>query len=216
MGTLPFAISTMKHLLLLSFIIVVTNSAKLGFHSSRSLVHSNKTRNLAVNQFADCYDYTNQGGDRVHATDYVPALRQYNMDNKIESCCFTGIFILYEDENYDTINMYFNEYFIGDEEFTYNDAPILNYDNRAQSIVVTGCSAWTLYQYDSYSGYAMCVFPESTSKCTPGFYSTRQSLGSLAGQVSSVRRGCFAKDKLLPDNHGYRMRSGEHGSSGYF
>merc|ERR1712055_815431 len=163
MGTLPFAISTMKHLLLLSFIIVVTNSAKLGFHSSRSLVHSNKTRNLAVNQFADCYDYTNQGGDRVHATDYVPALRQYNMDNKIESCCFTGIFILYEDENYDNNNMYFNEYFIGDEEFTYNDAPILNYDNRAQSIVVTGCSAWTLYQYDSYNGYAMCVFPESTS-----------------------------------------------------
>merc|ERR1712055_815429 len=128
MGTLPFAISTMKHLLLLSFIIVVTNSAKLGFHSSRSLVHSNKTRNLAVNQFADCYDYTNQGGDRVHATDYVPALRQYNMDNKIESCCFTGIFILYEDGNYDNNNMYFNEYFIGDEEFTYNDAPILNYD----------------------------------------------------------------------------------------
>merc|ERR1711890_30876 len=212
---------------------------------------------LLHGQTVDCYDYNNQGGDRLHLTDYTPSLRKYNFDNRIESCCFTGIWLLYDldnygagsgnsmdwwaygnnyctnvpgafinrassvrftgapdDWNYDTINMYFNEYFIGDEEFTYNDTPLLNYDNRAQSIVVTGCHPWTIYEYDSYRGYAMCLYPESTSKCTPGFYSTRQSLGRLAGQVSSVRKGCYAKDKVLPDNHGLPVRSGNMGGMG--
>merc|ERR1712080_795039 len=53
--------------------------------------------------------------------------------NRASSLRFTGA---PNDWNYDTINMYFNEYFIGDEEFTYTDAPVLNYPNRAQSIVV--------------------------------------------------------------------------------
>merc|ERR1712002_1125091 len=226
----------------------MTVSTKLESVPSRPMVEmvTNKTLRSSMAQFAECYDYTNQNGQMIHVEDYTPSLRSINFDDRIESCCFTGIWLLYDlenygqgsvnsmswwvygnnyctnvpqqfinrapsDWNYDTINMYFNEYFIGDEEFTYNDAPILNYDNRAQSIVVTGCSAWTLYQYDSYNGYAMCVFPESTSKCTPGFYSTRQSLGSLAGQVSSVRRGCYAKNKVLPDNHGMTARSTQNG-----
>merc|ERR1712154_606160 len=40
----------------------------------------------------------------------------------------------------DSINMYFNEYFMGDEEFAYQNSPVLNYDNRAQSIIVPGTS----------------------------------------------------------------------------
>merc|ERR1712080_352397 len=59
--------------------------------------------------------------------------------------------------------------------------------DRAQSVIVTGCNPWTLYEYSNYKGKSMCVYPENTSKCSPGFYSTRQSLGSLAGTVSSVR-----------------------------
>merc|ERR1712227_765409 len=94
------------------------------------------------------------------------------MDNKIESCVFNGIWILYGEEVYnsgnplahnfwneasslrysghpqdmykDSINMYFNEYFMGDEEFAYQNSPVLNYDNRAQSIIVTGDQWWTI------------------------------------------------------------------------
>merc|ERR1712243_499615 len=82
------------------------------------------------------------------------------------------------------------------------------------SPLVTGCHPWTIYEYDSYRGYAMCLYPESTAKCTPGFYSTRQSLGRLANQVSSVRKGCYAKHKLLPDNHGLTVRGGHTGGIG--
>merc|ERR1711953_254466 len=64
-------------------------------------------------------------------------------DNQASSLRFTGA---PDDWKYDTLNLYFNDYFIGDEEFTYNDMTQLNYDNRAKSIVVTGCSSWTVYQ----------------------------------------------------------------------
>ena len=143
-----------------------------------------KTRGLRTSQRLVCYDRQGYSGDELQAVapDYWPDLGA--MDDRIESCCFTGIWILYADENYntaspgsanwfgygadtcfnapegfrnhasslrytgapddmyhDTVNIYFNEYFNGDEEYTYHDAPQLNYDNRAQSIVVTGCSA---------------------------------------------------------------------------
>ena len=36
--------------------------------------------------------------------------------------------------------------FTGQEEYSYNDVPGLAKDNQAQSAIVTGCSAWTIYQ----------------------------------------------------------------------
>merc|ERR1712107_428008 len=47
-----------------------------------------------------CYDYKSGGGDSVRAIDYIPALRNYNFDNRVSSCCFTGTWILYAEENY--------------------------------------------------------------------------------------------------------------------
>lgn len=165
----------------------------------------------ATSQVLDCYDYTSQGGDRVRAIDYIPALSNYNFDNRISSCCFTGIWLLYAENDYndrdlgganywaygnnfctsvpaqfdnvasslrytgapdgweyDVLNLYFNDFFIGGEEFMYQDAPQLNYDNRAKSVIVTGCSAWTIYAGTNYSGDSMCVWPKDTSNCYPG------------------------------------------------
>merc|ERR1712029_1216625 len=79
---------------------------------------------------------------------------------------------------------------------TYNDMPQFNYNDRSRSIIVTGCQPWTVYQYTNYQGRAMCLFPSDTSLCTPGLYPTSSNLGSLAGDVSSARRGCYAKGKF--------------------
>jgi len=224
---------------------------------TRLSASSKVSTRTSASQRLTCYDYANQGGNSVVASDYIPNLQNYNMDNRISSCCFSGIWLIYADPNYngnnigaanwwaygdnyctnvpaqfdnvasslrftgapddlryDTLNLYFNDYFIGDEEFTYDDKPALNYDNRAKSVIVTGCHPWTLYQYDNYQGQAMCVYPSDTSSCNPGFYTTSQSLGSLAGQISSARRGCYAQEKVLPDNHG--LKTGENGASGFF
>ena len=232
--------------------IVTAQAARLPIKGRAS---SNHTR--ASTQTMDCYDYNNSGGTRMRATDYIPALRTYNFDNKIGSCCLTGMWILYGEEdyngystgsanwwaygdnfctdmpsqfdnqassvrftgapddwNYDTLNIYFNDFFIGDEEFTYDDKTQLNYDNRAMSVIVTGCSPWTLYESDHYSGSAMCVFPSSSSACTPGLYPTSDSLSNLAGKVSSARKGCYAKRKVWPTNYG--MKKEGKGASGLF
>ena len=106
----------------------------------------------------------------------------------------------------DTLNMYLNPYFAGGEEYTYVDLPQVNYDDSAQSIIVTGCSAWTLYSNRNYGGSCMCVYPSDTSKCFPGFYTTPSSLGFLAGQVSSARRGCYCSNKAFPDNYGEKSQ----------
>ena len=41
-------------------------------------------------------------------------------------------------------------YMQGQEEFFYSDSAQVNYDNLANSVIVTGCSPWTAYQYDNY------------------------------------------------------------------
>merc|ERR1712080_77868 len=151
---------------------------------------NNKTRSSMV-QTMDCYDYNNQGGDRLHLTDYTPSLRKYNFDNRIESCCFTGIWLLYDLDNYGAGSGNSMDW------WAYGN----NYCTNVPGAFIN-------------RGSAMCLYPESTSKCTPGFYSTRQSLGRLAGQVSSVRKGCYAKDKVLPDNHGLPVRSEKMGGMG--
>ena len=65
-----------------------------------------------------------------------------------------------DDLRYDTINFYLGEYFRGGQEFFYGDARSMRADNSAVSAIVTGCSAWTVYQYDYYLGRAICALPD--------------------------------------------------------
>ena len=196
-------------------------------------------------QALSCYSSGGGGGDVLRATDYIPDLGRYSFNNKIQSCCVGGVWVMYagagynkdnptasswwvygdyyctnvpqgfenkasslrfvgapDDWKYDTLNLYFREFFIGDEEFMYSDKSRLVNDNKARSIIVTGCSGWTLYQYDDYQGAAVCVFPSDTLSCNPGFYSTTTSLGMMDRQVSSVRRGCWARERVYPENNG--------------
>ena len=72
-----------------------------GFSQSQRMTVGNFTsRSKAETQVLTCYDYDKGGGDSIRAIDYIPALRNYNFDNIISSCCFTGIWILYAKENY--------------------------------------------------------------------------------------------------------------------
>ena len=196
-------------------------------------------------QSLKCYDGAAGEGDLLKATDYIKSLRMYRFDNRICSCCFTGVWILYADDNfnyasprsanwwaygdnyctnvpagfenkassirfvgapddwkYDTLNLYFQNFFIGGEEFMYNDRSILTHENQAKSIIVTGCSPWTLYQFQNFQGEALCVFPSDSSNCNPGFYSSSAQFGALEGCVASVRRGCFSNRRIYPENNG--------------
>ena len=60
---------------------------------------------------------------------------------------------------------------------------------------MTGCTPWTLYEYNNYQGRCACVYPADQSNCYPGFY---KSLGNVANQISSARKGCYCNKKLAP------------------
>lgn len=51
-------------------------------------------------QTLDCYDLQGQGGDSIQAIDYIPDLAAYGFDNMISSCCFQGIWMLYDNTNF--------------------------------------------------------------------------------------------------------------------
>ena len=70
---------------------------------SKDLYSIQQDKTLA-SQFADCYDYTSLGGEKLHVVSNLDSLTKYNFDNRISSCCFTGIWILYADNNYNTAN----------------------------------------------------------------------------------------------------------------
>ena len=49
-----------------------------------------------------------------------------------------------------TLTLYFNDYFIGDEEYMNNDVTHLSYPDKAKSLIVTGCLPWTVYADVNY------------------------------------------------------------------
>ena len=74
-------------------------------------------------------------------------------------------------------------------------------DNSAEffsSLIVTGCSPWTVYEYDNYQGSSVCFYPLDTINCYPGFYDTPDVMGGISRKMSSALKGCFAEKKLFP------------------
>jgi len=55
-------------------------------------------------QKIQCYDRDGQSGDSVVAKDYIPNLFYFNMKDRINSCCMTGIWILYDETYYNRNN----------------------------------------------------------------------------------------------------------------
>jgi hypothetical protein len=106
-------------------------------------------KSAGIVQTLDCYDYVNFGGDRVSAIDYIPALAGYNFDNRVSSCCFTGVWLLYANEDY-------NEFTPGAANWwAYGNNYCTNvptaFDNAASSLRFTGApDGW---EYDVLNLY---------------------------------------------------------------
>merc|ERR1712107_490066 len=102
MGTFPNNLSkqiksnneTMKSFACILAIIGMTAAKSLSANgvsqSQRMTVGNFTSRSKAAAQLLTCYDYNNGGGDSVRATDYIPALRNYNFDNRISSAASPG------------------------------------------------------------------------------------------------------------------------------
>ena len=131
-------------------------------------------------------------------------LEDSSLNNRASSARFAG---LSDDWKADHMSYYTEEWFMGWKEGLVTDSPFIQFTNGAKSLVVSGCTPWTLYEDRHYIGDCMCVYP-SSSACTPGMYKDESSLGYMAGRVMSVRKGCYCNNKVYPDNHGSTEQQG--------
>ena len=55
-------------------------------------------------QYVTCYDYFGQSGNSYRVQDYVTDLYSSGWDNRFSSCCFYGVWTLYDDRDYNERN----------------------------------------------------------------------------------------------------------------
>ena len=63
------------------------------------------------------------------------------------------------------------------------------FSNR--SMIITGCSKWTLYEHSHFNGQSACWQPRDN--CAPAFFRDEKLMKGWAQRVSSVRRGCYSE-----------------------
>ena len=72
------------------------------------LLTASKKLTSGADQRLDCYDQTNCYGTRITiGTSPVPDLNSspYYFDNRIQSCKYNGIYLLYDGRNYNQVNL---------------------------------------------------------------------------------------------------------------
>jgi len=144
----------------------------------------------------DFYNDAKNGGVYWNKGDNLLFKMPDYMDNKASSLRYVGD---QNDWKIDTLNLYLKDHFTGVVMYMHygRDGNIQQVENnQIWSIIVTGCKAWTLYEYANFQGSCKCVEPGSYDQCEPRFYQT-QDLGYMAGRVRSARYdGCFCNNFL--------------------
>ena len=110
------------------------------------------------------------------------------LDNQVSSLRHAGS---KADWCFPSINLYYGLHFSGvDSDWYFKD---MSDQGRVtvQSLVVSGPSAWTLYQAENYLGRSVCVFPNSSVSCLPNFYTDTFIIGS-------IKKGCI-EDNMEPE-----------------
>ncbi|CAL4120098.1 unnamed protein product [Meganyctiphanes norvegica] len=195
--------------------------------------------------FLELYTLTNSGGAMLNISDYNHNLETVGFDNMIQSICGQGVWLLYEDRDYnghsendwehwtemfmsgergchnlpvthhgeltslryagpgelakDSLTLYHGFNWDGAEALFLKDEDNLSdMNNEPSSLVITGCTPWTLYQHYYYEGYAICAesWPIGNGICAGAYDLT--DIGMPNNALSSIRRGCYADKTIKP------------------
>jgi len=178
----------LKQLVFISCLIYANAGSKPNYETTKS------TRSLDNKQKLTCYERAGNQGDAVILTDYAPYLDNYNFNNRAASCCFEGIWLLYDGENYNTNNPSLTT-FNG-----WGEGYCVDFDNSfsqtASSARFTGppdgykYSTINFYKYDSYSGDEQYLYDSAANLNIDNFGS------------SIVVTGCDAWTIYQYDNYG--------------
>ncbi|XP_042889470.1 uncharacterized protein LOC122264574 [Penaeus japonicus] len=154
----------MKHILTSSLVLLVFGGAATPTTAS----YSSETR---------CYAEPNQHGEWFDFNDYVHELGTYDFDNTIESIRETGMWMYYDNINYNTDQAGW-VFWASGIDFCGN-VPT-QYANTASSLRYAGSpyslddETWTVYSGQSFTGHEHMGYKDASS------------LGSLGDQVSSI------------------------------
>jgi len=110
-------------------------------------------------------------------------------DNRASSIRYAG---LPDGDQFDSISFYSNEHFSGVEEFPQDSYPRLHEPPR--SIIVNGCSQWTLYDQENFQGNGICTDrpQDMIADCRPYFYEDAIKVTEKFGtSIKSAQKGCF-------------------------
>jgi hypothetical protein len=109
----------------------------------------------------------------------------------------------------DTFTLFEEDYFQGNEEYTFVDLPNLVLAGRHRSIVITGQSPWTIYDNPNYSGNSICLFPAQNPDYEPYLITDVSSIDIPYGSIRSVKKGCVGHPQSLDDGqHGLQSGNG--------
>merc|ERR1719369_1160234 len=104
----------------------------------------------------------------------------------------------------DTWTLYEGTIFTGSEYYGEGDSQDLGpLSYQASSLIVTGKSAWTFYEGRDYSGYRVCVEPNTDHDVGAnggvlnyGIFTSVTDVGMTDNSIGSVRKGCWS-DKVV-------------------
>ncbi|XP_045624276.1 uncharacterized protein [Procambarus clarkii] len=189
-----------------------------------------------------CYASTNKNGEWFEFNEPVPNLASFSFDNTVESVTVTGMWILYQEPDYntqvsgsvfwldgidftadvpsqyanmasslryagspfqlneDSWTMYTGQGFTEDTLYGASDMPSLGrLSADVSSIILTGTSAWTFYQGESYTGGGVCLRPDTHHHNTlfksfdVGIFPTSAEFNLQDNSIRSVRKGCYSE-----------------------
>ncbi len=95
-------------------------------------------------------------GPSLTMSDYVPDLRAYGWDNEFSSCCFNGVWLLYDDYDYNSLDFEAEEFDAWGEN--YCTPFVARFDDLASSVRLSGApngykySTLNLYEGERFMG----------------------------------------------------------------
>merc|ERR1712154_626131 len=131
-----FAILALSPLLASSLKLVPKTKETYASYAEKNGIPLNKLE--ATAQYATCYDYFGQGGQSYRVTDYIPDLYSIGWDNRFSSCCYYGIWNMYDDRDYNERNTNAAAYNGWGENYCENLQGSPSFDNLASSARFVG------------------------------------------------------------------------------
>jgi len=159
----------------------------------------NRIQSCRYNGIYNLYDGINYNQDNLEGAVYGGAwgeglcVDMNDFSNKASSIRLVGA---PNGWRYSTINFYEGQFYNGMEQYFFGDSGFFEHDNFGRSMIITGCSPWTIYESALYKGQSACFYPSDTELCYPSFFPDDKSMNGWANQISSVRLGCFSERKI--------------------